>query len=242
MNVGYGLALQGKSVLIIDLSLHTQVNSSFGLSSYFALTMGTTNALPFLDENIPAGSLEIIPGDEKLLNLERETEKRIDKNLLLKNFIDNLQTSHDYILINCPSSLCLRTINALAIAEEAIIPVRAGKQGLEELNLLLKTVSLVREQHNPELKIKGVLLIGKTEDVKKFLKRAKQEKFQPFIFNTQIRDDPALFKVLPESKILLSAHPGSKVSIDYLEFVRESFFTPDGDRELFPKHPAQPPG
>jgi len=87
MNVGYGLALRGKTVLIIDLSLHTQVNSPFGLSSYFALTMETANALPFLDEYIPAGSLEIIPGDEKLSSLERETHKRIDKNLLLRNLL-----------------------------------------------------------------------------------------------------------------------------------------------------------
>ena len=87
MNVGYGLALRGKTVLIIDLSLHTQVNSPFGLSSYFALTMETANALPFLDENIPAGLLEIIPGDEKLSTLGRETDKRIDKNLLLKNLL-----------------------------------------------------------------------------------------------------------------------------------------------------------
>ena len=136
----------GEKVLIIDLSLHTQKKCSYGISSYCALTLGRTQAVPLLDEDIPAGSLELIPGDEKLLNLEREVAKRMDKELLLGRFIASLVTPHDYVLINCPSSLCIRTINALAIAEEAIIPVKAAEQNSQALPLLFKMVGHLADE------------------------------------------------------------------------------------------------
>jgi len=234
-NAGYGLALLGKKVLMIDLSLHTQEKCSLGLSSYFALTMGRTQVVPFLDENLPAGALELIPGDEKLLGLERETEKRIDKEFLLAKYLADIMTPYDYILINCPSSLCVRTINALAIAEEVIIPVKAAQQDAHTLSLLLETISLVKDQHNPGLALTGVLAIGNNRDVASFLKRAKCRRLAIPMLETQVREDVALFKTFSPDKILLAEHPDSIVSLDYLEFVKRTFSlarsdTPSGQR------------
>ncbi len=193
INLAAALSLSGKRVLLLDMD--PQGNASTGLaisrklrgvSIYNVLVDGTELTEAVKETRVK--NLHIVPSHIDLSAAELEIGDQGGRTTKLKAAIEPLRTRYDYILIDCPPALGLLTVNALAAANSALVPLQCEFYALEGLSQLLKTVEMAKSSINPGLVIEGVMLTmydkrnrlsGQVaEDVRKHLGRA--------VFNTII--------------------------------------------------------
>lgn len=163
VNLGAALAQSGKSVCMIDMDPQAHLTLHVGLdpqnleySVYDLLIDPELSALSVMhrvDEE-----LAVVPAEVDLAGAETELVNRPDRQLILRNKLDAAVAHFDYVLIDCPPSLGLLTLNALALAREVIVPMQAHFLALQGLSKLLETVQLVRQNVNSELSVAGVVL------------------------------------------------------------------------------------
>ena len=161
INLGASLARSGHTVLVFDFD--PQANSSAGLgvrvdrnTTYDALI----NDLPISDIVVETTieRLRLAPANPSLAGAEVELVPMMAREFRLKRTIDAARDGYDYVLIDCPPSLGLLTVNALTAADEVIVPVQCEYLALEGLGQLTATLELVRRNLNPRLKLRGLLL------------------------------------------------------------------------------------
>ena len=161
INLGASLARNGRRVLVFDFD--PQANSSAGLgvrvdasTTYDALI----NDLPISDIVVETtiDGLWLAPANPSLAGAEVELVPMMAREFRLKRAIDTARGAYDYILIDCPPSLGLLTVNALTAADEVIVPVQCEYLALEGLGQLTATLELVRRNLNPQLRLRGLLL------------------------------------------------------------------------------------
>lgn len=163
VNLATAMAAVGKKILLIDMD--PQGNASTGLGIEPSRRLVTTYNLIIEDgrvaeaehpTNIP--NLSVVPANIDLSGAEIELVSVLRREYRLKDCLEQANLSHDYILIDCPPSLGLVTINALAAADAVLIPLQCEFYALEGLSHLLKTIELIRAKLNPSLTIHGVVL------------------------------------------------------------------------------------
>jgi chromosome partitioning protein len=168
INLGTALAAIGERVLIIDLD--PQGNASTGLgvdrrqrqiSSYDVLTGRSSLVGASVETHVPR--LWLVPSTLDLLGLEMELAPAADRATRLRSAVEQLgkqnhQPGYDHVLIDCPPSLNLLTINAMAAADAVLVPLQCEFFALEGLSQLLKTIDQVRSSVNPRLGIQGIVL------------------------------------------------------------------------------------
>ncbi|GIK23034.1 MAG: ParA family protein [Ignavibacteriota bacterium] len=161
INLSALLAAAEKKTLLVDID--PQANSSSGLSvtnhspSVYEVLVGTKNIkeviintfMPFLD---------MLPSNINLVGAEIEMVDIENRETLLKSALNQISSDYDYILIDCPPSLGLLTLNALTAADSVLIPVQCEYFALEGLGQLLNTINIVKKHFNKDLAIEGVLL------------------------------------------------------------------------------------
>ncbi len=163
INLATYLAVSGKRILIIDIDPQGNATSGIGIDKT-AITASTYNIL--LDQLPPSSAaiqtqiqnLWIIPSNINLTGAEIELVSIIGREYKLKRALNEVKDQYDFILIDCPPSLGLLTVNALSAANSALIPIQCEYYALEGLGQLINTLNLVKENLNPELEIEGVLL------------------------------------------------------------------------------------
>jgi len=161
VNLATALAAIRKKILLIDFD--PQGNASTGLGIEFSkrspgiyeFLCGISTSQQAIYKTIIPG-LEIMPSTPDLAGLEVELVNESAREYRLKNILKN--TGYDYILIDCPPSLGILTINALVAAQSVIIPLQCEYYALEGLSQLLKTLEKVRDYYNPSLELEGVVL------------------------------------------------------------------------------------
>ncbi|ERM91612.1 ParA family protein [Caldanaerobacter subterraneus] len=185
VNLGYALAVKGKKVLCIDIDPQSNMTSGFGVNP--ASLDYTTYTLLIDEEEIENAilkleqyGLDIVPSSIQLAGAEIELVPMISREYRLKKAIESVKEKYDYILIDCPPSLGLLTINALTAADSVIVPIQCEYYALEGLTQLMNTINLVKKSLNPSLEIEGVVLtmfnartnlsIQVVDEVKKFFK------------------------------------------------------------------------
>jgi chromosome partitioning protein len=161
INLGASLARHGRRVLIFDFD--PQANSSAGLgvrvespSTYDVVV----NELPVAEMVVETtiDGLWLAPANPSLAGAEVELVPMMAREFRLKRAIDGVRGAYDYVLIDCPPSLGLLTVNALTASDEVIVPVQCEYLALEGLGQLTKTLELVRSNLNPQLRLRGLLL------------------------------------------------------------------------------------
>ena len=166
INLGTALAAVGETTLVIDLDPQGNASTGLGiprndrkLSSYDVLMGGVPLADAVIPTRIPG--LHIVPATVDLSGAELELVSETRRNFRLRDalaeFAEN-DTPFSYVLIDCPPALGLLTVNAMAAAHAAVVPLQCEFFALEGLSQLLKTIERVRANLNPELEIQGVIL------------------------------------------------------------------------------------
>jgi chromosome partitioning protein len=161
INLGAALAQLGQRVLIFDFD--PQANSSAGLgirtqgASTYDVVIGTAHAT---ETAVPTSvdGLMLVPATPALAGAEVELVPMMAREFRLKRALEEIRDAYDYVLIDCPPSLGLLTVNALTAADEVIVPVQCEYLALEGLGQLTATLELVRRNLNSHLKLRGLLL------------------------------------------------------------------------------------
>ena len=259
-NLGAGLAQAGKNVILVDLDPQANLSAHFGIdpdksayNTYRVLTEDVPLSKALVE--IPAekgpngGRLRVAPATTDLAAAELELVSVIGRELLLKRMAGTnakkIQDA-DFILIDCPPSLGLLSLNALVFASEVIVPLQAHFLALQGMEKLFDTVSMVRQSLNPALHISGILfcqyehaarLTGEvTGEVENFLKQAHGTTHpiaNAIIFNTTVRRNVKLAEAPSFGQSVFIYAPGSAGAADYALLVQEVI-------EM--KAPAQPIG
>jgi len=164
INLGASLAVAERKTLIIDMDPQGNATSGMGVDrARINATMYDVlvDQAP-LDSAVVSGLhfpfLDIAPADQDLVGAEVELVGRPERELLLRKALQSARNTYEYILVDCPPSLGLLTLNTLAAADSVLIPIQCEFYALEGLSQLLNTVRLVQQNLNPRLQVEGVLL------------------------------------------------------------------------------------
>ncbi len=162
INLSASLAEKGKKVLVIDTDPQGNTTSGFGINkneldnTVYELVLGECSIQECIIKNIVPG-VSIIPSNVNLAATEIELIGVDKKEFILRNEVDWVKDQYDYIIIDCPPSLNMLTINAMTTADSVLVPIQCEYYALEGLSQLIHTVNLVKERLNPDLDIEGVV-------------------------------------------------------------------------------------
>ena len=163
INLGAGLAFQGERILIVDLDPQGNTTSGLGIdrnsidqSMYDVLVEGT--GMEDVLEPTSVKDLHVVPATIELAGAEIELVSMMSREQRLKQAIARVIDEYDFILIDCPPSLGLLTINGLAAADEVMIPIQCEYYALEGVSQLTRNIGLVQANLNPQLEVEGIVL------------------------------------------------------------------------------------
>jgi chromosome partitioning protein len=194
INLGACLAVAERKTLIIDIDPQGNATSGLGVqrgeverSVYDVLVEGA-DLHSATQREIHFPYLHLVPSTRDLVGAEVELVNQADRELVLRRAIEAVRDEYDYILVDCPPSLGLLTLNTMAAADAVLIPIQCEFYALEGLSQLLNTVRIVQKTLNPGLQIEGVLLTmfdGRLNLSKQVAEEAK-EYFGPKVFRSTI--------------------------------------------------------
>lgn len=228
VNLGAGLASIGKRVLLIDIDPQGNTTSGVGVNKadvencIYDVLINEVDPREAIVPTMVDG-LSIIPATIQLAGAEIELVPTISREVRLKRAISQVKGQFDYVIIDCPPSLGILTINSLTAADSVLIPIQCEYYALEGLSQLLNTVRLVQKHLNTSLQIEGVLLtmfdartnlgIQVIEEVKKY--------FQQKVYKTVIPRNVRLSEAPSHGQSIITYDPKSKGAEVYLELAKE---------------------
>lgn len=163
INLSASLAELGKKVLLIDVDPQGNATSGVGIdkndveNSVYDIMLGEISARECMIEVEEIPGLFVIPSDVNLAGAEIELIDTDDREYVLKNSIDYVKADFDYIIIDCPPSLNMLTVNAMTTADSILVPIQCEYYALEGISQLVHTIQIVQERLNPDLEIDGVV-------------------------------------------------------------------------------------
>lgn len=234
-NLGVGLAQEGKKVLLVDVDPQGSLTISLGyprpddldttLSELMAKVMQETPLSP--DEGIlhHEEGVDLIPANISLSGMEVSLVNAMSRETILKQVVEPLKRQYDFILLDCMPSLGMLTVNALAAADNVLIPVQAQYLSAKGLEQLLQTVNKVRRQINPKLRIEGILLTmvdGRTnyaKEISNLIRETYGSKIK--VFDTDIPHSVRAAEISAEGKSIFKHDPKGKVAEAYQVLTKE---------------------
>ncbi|GMQ99142.1 MAG: AAA family ATPase [Acidimicrobiia bacterium] len=228
INLGAGLALQGERILIVDLDPQGNTSSGLGIdrgaidqSTYDVLVEGAN--LSDVLEPTSVMDLHVVPATIELAGAEIELVSMFSREQRLKQAIAEIVDDYDFVLIDCPPSLGLLTVNGLAAAEEVMIPIQCEYYALEGVSQLTRNIGLVQASLNPQLEIEGVVLTmfdGRTTLASDVVGQVR-EHFGETAYKTVIPRTVRLSEAPSYGEPIEAYDPMSRGAIAYRELARE---------------------
>ena len=223
-NLGGSLTQKGYRVLLVDLDGQANLTMSLGLSSDLKDTiyssMKSGKSLPIYKNK---EGLEIVPSCLDLSAIETELMNEPGRELILKSLLANIREKYDYILIDCPPSLSLLSLNALTASDGIIIPVQAQYLAMRGMDKLVNIINKVRNRINPSLSIYGILITmydGRT-NLNKGISEVVEETFHGKVFSTYIRNNISLAEAQANGKDIFSYDSKCNGAADYMNLCNE---------------------
>lgn len=223
INIGAGLNRLKKKVLLIDLDPQANLSQSLGIIEPTKTIYGALKGEYKLEPMEIIPGLDLIPSTLDLSGAEIELSGEAGREYILKELIDPLRGSYDYILIDSPPSLGLLTINAFTASDEVYIPLQAQYLALQGLTKLMEVIAKIKSRLNKDLKVGGVFVTQ--YDNRKVLNRNVVETikshYKDQVFKTAIRDNIALAEAPTQGLDIFRYNPKSYGAEDYLSLCKE---------------------
>ena len=235
VNLGIGLAREGKRVLLIEADAQGSMAASLGIQEpdELEVTLVTIMEKVINDEDVEPNEgiiwhdegIAFIPANIELAGLETALVNVMSREMILKQYLDTVKAEYDYILIDCMPSLGMLTINALACADSILIPVQAAYLPVKGLEQLIKTIAKVRRMINPGLKIEGILLTmvdqrtNYAKDIITLLRETYGNRIK--IFESSIPNSVRAAEISAEGVSIYRHDPKGKVASAYLALTEE---------------------
>ena len=235
VNLGVSLAQQGKKVLLIDADAQANLTMSLGYNrpDDLPVTLSTIMQDIIDDKSVDVSKsilhhgegVDLLPSNIELSGLEVRLINAISRESVLKTCVNEVKKNYDYCLINCMPSLGMLTINALAAADSVVIPTQPHYLSAKGLELLLRSVSKVRRQINPPLRIDGILMTmvmprtNISKEITATVRNAYGQRIK--VFDTQIPHSIRAVEATAEGKSIFAYDKGGKVAAAYEQFGKE---------------------
>jgi chromosome partitioning protein len=228
VNLSASLAVSEKQTLLVDCDPQANASSGLGIDTssvdktlYHAM-LGQAR-LKSLVSDSDIASLKVIPSSQELIGFEVEMMSNPDRQNTLKKLIADLDSAFEYIILDCPPSLSLLTVNALTAANSLLIPLQCEFYALEGLSQLLGTVKRIRQTLNPNLKIAGILLtmFDRRTNLSYQVAEEAEKYFQDLVFKTMIPRNIRLSEAPSFGKPILLYDATSTGARSYIELARE---------------------
>ena len=227
-NVGACLAALGKKVLLIDLDPQANLSIHFGINvqgkdaSIYEIMCGKKTVSDVLIET-SISNLDIIPSDIDLASAEVELVNTVGRETIVKFYLEGVLEGYDYVLIDCPPSLGLLTLNALTIANEIFIPLQTEFFALQGVSKLIQTFDVIKKRLNSKLEITGIISCmydSRTKLGQAVLDKIK-EYFADKVFTTTIRKNIKLSESTSHGMPVTEYAPDSNGAQDYEALTKE---------------------
>ncbi len=228
VNLAASLGVLEKKVLLIDADPQANASSGLGvdvdsvkIGTYQILEHTASAKEAILPTNSP--NLDILPAHIDLVAIEVELVDKEDREYMLRNSLKEIKDDYDYILIDCPPSLGLITINALTTADSVLIPIQCEYFALEGLGKLLNTIKSIQKLHNADLDIEGLLLTmfdSRLRLSNQVVEEVKKH-FNEMVFNTIIQRNTRLGEAPSYGESIIAYDATSKGSQNYISLAYE---------------------
>jgi chromosome partitioning protein len=222
LNLGKALALQKKKVLIVDIDPQANLSQSVGIedpkkSIYDALCEKAKLPVQKIEKGF-----DIVPASLDLSGAELKLMGDVNGYFKFKEALEPLVSQYDYVLIDCPPSLGILTVNALIACQEVLIVVQSQYLAIKGLNTILDLVSELRKNLNPHLKVAGMILtqVNRTV-VSKTIVDAVQKEHQEKVFQTVIRQNVKITEASTMSQDIFTYDAQSPAAEDYANLAKE---------------------
>lgn len=235
VNLGVCLSKQGKKVLLVDADAQANLTMSLGYPRPDDLPISLATIMQdIIDDktfDVQKGILhhsegvDLLPSNIELSGLEVRLINAISRERVLTTCINEVKKNYDYVLIDCMPSLGMLTINALAAADSVVIPTQPHYLSAKGLELLLRSVSKVRRQINPHLRIDGILMTmvmprtNISKEVTALVRSAYGQNIK--VFDAQIPHSIRAVEATAEGKSIFAYEKGGKVAAAYEQFGKE---------------------
>lgn len=228
VNLGAYLAAQGKYVLLVDLD--SQANATMGLGmevhptamNVYHSLVSDTNPEQIIRKT-PLFGYDVLPAAQSLAGATVELVSMQEREFRLRRVLNHVRNNYDYVLIDCPPSLGLLTINALAAADRVLIPVQCEYYALEGLGQLMRTIELVRGSINQDLSVLGVVLTmhDKRNQLSRQVLNEVMHHFPGRVFETPVPRVISVAEAPSFGKTILQHDPASKAAYAYHRLAQE---------------------
>ncbi|RGQ66366.1 ParA family protein [Mediterraneibacter gnavus] len=235
VNLGVCLSKQGKKVLLVDADAQANLTMSLGYPRPDDLPISLATIMQDIIDDKPfdvqkgilhhSEGVDLLPSNIELSGLEVRLINAISRERVLTTCINEVKKNYDYVLIDCMPSLGMLTINALAAADSVVIPTQPHYLSAKGLELLLRSVSKVRRQINPHLRIDGILMTmvmprtNISKEVTSLVRSAYGQNIK--VFDAQIPHSIRAVEATAEGKSIFAYDKGGKVAAAYEQFGKE---------------------
>ena len=221
-SVGVGLAHLGRRVLLVDLDAQANLTSSLlaqepDVTLYDTLVEGHELSIIHVMDKV-----DLIPSSLDLSSAELELSSKMDREYILQELLEEVKRDYDYILIDCPPSLGLLTINALVASTDLYIPMTAEVLPTRGMNTLIRSIEMVKKRANKELRLSGIIFTRwHGRNLNKALENMLKKQFGDIIFETKIRENIAVAEAPLSSTDIFTYNPRCNGAKDYRALVEE---------------------